>query len=124
RQMLGEMIRLSEAADARLDAQAEAFAGLRDLERTAPQVLEALAPRVRELRDRIPREEQRLADLTQRFAASAVAPVRDNVTEATARLAAAEQEVNEALDALGEGRSGEAVSDIRAAEDAVAQTTT
>jgi hypothetical protein len=124
RQMLGEMIRLTEAADARLDAQAEAFAGLRDLERTAPQVLEALAPRVRELRERIPREEQRLADLTQRFAASAVAPVRDNVTEATARLAAAEQEVNEALDALGEGRSGEAVSDIRAAEDAVAQTTT
>jgi hypothetical protein len=124
RQMLGEMIRLSEAADARLDAQAEAFAGLRDLEHTAPQVLEALAPRIAELRERIPREEQRLTDLTRRFAASAVGPVRDNVTEAKARLAAAEQEVHEALDALGAGRSGDAVSDIRAAEDAVAQTTT
>jgi hypothetical protein len=118
------MIRLAEAADARLDAQAEAFTQLRDLENTAPQVLEALAPRIAELRPRIPQEEQRLAQLRERFAASALAPVRDNVTEAQARLAAAEQEVHEALDALGAGRPGDAVGDIRAAEDAVAQTTT
>jgi hypothetical protein len=124
RRMLGEIIGLAEAADARLDAQAEAFAQLRDLEHTAPQVLEALAPRIAALRPRIPQEEQRLAELRQRFAGSALAPVRDNVTEAQARLAAAEQEVHEALDALGAGRPGEAVGDIRAAEDAVAQTTT
>jgi hypothetical protein len=124
RQMLGEILRLTEAADARLDAQAEAFGRLRDLENTAPQVLEALAPRIAALRQRIPQEEQRLAELRRRFADAAVAPVRDNVTEAQARLTAAEQEVNEALDALGAGRPGEAVGDIRAAEDAVAQTTT
>jgi hypothetical protein len=124
RQMLGEMLRLTQAADARLDAQADAFGRLRDLENTAPQVLEALAPRIAALRQRIPQEEQRLADLRRRFADAAVAPVRDNGTEAQARLAAAEQEVNEALDALGAGRPGEAVGDIRAAEDAVAQTTT
>jgi hypothetical protein len=124
RQMLGEMLRLTEAADARLDAQAEAFGRLRDLENTAPQVLEALAPRIAELRQRIPQEEQRLAEVRRRFADTAVAPVRDNVTEAQARLAAAEQEVNEALDALGASRPGDAVGDIRAAEDAVAQTTT
>ena len=52
--MLGEMLRLTEAADARLDEQAEAFARLRDLENTAPQVLEALAPRIAELRDAHP----------------------------------------------------------------------
>src|SRR3712207_7120825 len=57
----------------------------RDLEHTAPQVLEALAPRIAELRGRIPQEEQRLAGLRSRFAESAVAPVRDNVTEAQAR---------------------------------------
>jgi chromosome segregation ATPase len=117
-------LRLTQAADARLDAQADAFGRLRDLENTAPQVLEALAPRIAALRQRIPQEEQRLADLRRRFADAAVAPVRDNGTEAQARLAAAEQEVNEALDALGAGRPGEAVGDIRAAEDAVAQTTT
>ena len=124
RQMLGEMLKLTEAADARLDAQAEAFGRLRDLENTAPPVLEALAPRIAALRERIPQEERRLADLRGRFAESALAPVRDNVTEAQARLAAAEQEVHEALDALGAGRPGDAVGDIRAAEDAVAQTTT
>ena len=46
RQMLGEMLRLTQAAGTRLDEQAEAFAQLRDLENTAPQVLDALAPRI------------------------------------------------------------------------------
>ncbi|WP_231486571.1 TPM domain-containing protein [Candidatus Blastococcus massiliensis] len=124
RQMLGEMLQLTQAADARLDEQAEAFARLRDLEHNAPQVLEALAPRIAQLRDRIPREEQQLAVLAERYADTAIAPVRDNVTEARARLAAAEAEVNEALDALGEGRNGDAVGDVRAAEDAVASTAT
>jgi uncharacterized membrane protein YgcG/uncharacterized coiled-coil protein SlyX len=124
RQMLGEMLRLTDAADSRLDEQAEAFARLRDLENTAPQVLEALAPRIAELRGRIAQAERQLAELQQRFAPSAVSSVADNVPEAQARLAAAEQEVNEALDALGAGRPGDAVGDIRAAEDAVAQTAT
>jgi hypothetical protein len=53
-----------------------------------------------------------------------VAPVEDNITEAQARIAAAEEEINEAIDALGAGKPGEAVGDIRAAEDAVAQTAT
>jgi uncharacterized membrane protein YgcG/uncharacterized coiled-coil protein SlyX len=124
RQMLGEMLRLTDAADSRLDEQAEAFARLRDLENTAPQVLEALAPRIAELRGRIAQAERQLAELQQRFAPSAVSSVADNVPEARARLAAAEQEVNEALDALGARRPGDAVGDIRAAEDAVAQTAT
>lgn len=124
RRMLGEMLALTQAAGARLDEQAEAFAALRDLEHTAPQVLDALAPRIAELHARIPQEEQRLAQLQQRFAASAVAPVADNVTEARARLAAAEQEVQEARTALASPEPGTAVGDIRAAEDAVAQTAT
>ena len=124
RQMLGEMLRLTESASRRLDEQAEAFAKLRDLANTAPQVLDALAPRIAELHGRLPQEEQRLAQLQQRFAASAVAPVADNVTEARARLAAAEQEVREAREALASPEPGAAVGDIRAAEDAVAQTTT
>ena len=61
RQMLGEMLRLTQAAGTRLDEQAAAFAQLRDLENTAPQVLDALAPRIAELHARLPQEEQRLA---------------------------------------------------------------
>ncbi|SMO98702.1 TLP18.3, Psb32 and MOLO-1 founding protein of phosphatase [Geodermatophilus aquaeductus] len=121
RAMLAEMLQLTSAADARLDEQAQAFDQLRDLERTAPQVLEALGPRITALHGRLPQDEERLARLQRRYAASALAPVADNVGQARARLAAAEQEAAEARAALEGGRSGEAVGDLRAAEDAVAQ---
>ncbi|MGY1830990.1 TPM domain-containing protein [Geodermatophilus sp. SYSU D01180] len=121
RRVLGEILQLTAAADARLDEQAQAFDQLRDLERTAPQALEALGPRITALHGRLPQDEQRAARLQRRYAASALAPVADNLDQARARLAAAEQEVAEARAALDAGRSGEAVGDLRAAEDAVAQ---
>ncbi|SDC40745.1 hypothetical protein SAMN05660690_1312 [Geodermatophilus telluris] len=121
RAMVTEILQLTAAADERLDAQAEAFAQLRDLERTAPQVLEGLAPRITALHGRLPQDEQRAARLQRRYAASAVAPVAANLDQARARLAAAEQEVAEARAALDAGRPGEAVGDLRAAEDAIAQ---
>lgn len=124
RQMLGEMLSLTAAADARLDAQAEAFDGLRDLEHTAPEVLDRLTPRIAELRARIPQEEQRLADLQQRYAETATATVRDNIDQVGARLDAAELEVREAREALAAERPPAAVGSIRAAEDAVAQSIT
>ncbi|GAA3182034.1 TPM domain-containing protein [Blastococcus jejuensis] len=124
RQMLGEMLSLTDAADKRLDAQAEAFDGLRDLEHTAPEVLDELTPRIAELRARIPQEEQRLAGLEQRYAETATATVRDNIDQVGARLDAAELEVREAREALAAERPGAAVGGIRAAEDAVAQSIT
>jgi hypothetical protein len=122
RRMLAEMLTFIETADDRLDDQAEAFEKLRDLERTAPQVLDALGPRVADLHGRIPMAEQRLAELRSRYAESALQSVADNVTEATARLAAAEAEITEARNDLAAGQSAAAVSDVRAAEDGVAQT--
>ncbi|TYP87114.1 TPM domain-containing protein [Blastococcus xanthinilyticus] len=124
RRMLAEILALTQAADARLDEQSAAFEQLRDLERTAPAVLAGLEPRIAALRGRLPEEEQRLTGLRQRFSGSAVTAVADNVREAGARLDAADQEVREAREALAAGRSGDAVGDIRAAEDAVAQTGT
>ncbi|MGY1634526.1 TPM domain-containing protein [Geodermatophilus sp. SYSU D01186] len=124
RRLLTELLALVATADARLDDQAEAFAQLRDLERTAPQVLDALEPRIAELRARVPAEEQRLQELRGRYAETALAPVADNVAEARARLAAAEQEIAEARGDLAAGHPGAAVTDVRAAEDAVASTVT
>jgi uncharacterized membrane protein YgcG len=121
RHMLAQIIELTGAADRRLDEQAEAFGRLRDLERNAPQAIEALAPRIAALRARLPQEEQRLADLRSRFAPPPLAPVSSNVTEADARLAAAEQELEEAREEVRAGRTGDAVGSLRAAEDAVAQ---
>jgi uncharacterized membrane protein YgcG len=121
RHMLAQILDLTASADRRLDEQAEAFSNLRDLERTAPQAIEALAPRIAALRARVPQEEQRLADLARRFAPQSLAPVSANVPEATARLDAAEAELDEAREDVLAGRTGEAVGSLRAAEDAVAQ---
>jgi hypothetical protein len=121
RRMVTEILQLTGAADARLDEQAQAFEQLRDLERTAPQVLEGLGPRITALHGRLPQDADRLARLQRRYAAAALAPVAQNVEQARARLAAAEHEAAEARAALEGGRSGEAVGDLRAAEDAVAQ---
>ncbi|MDP5184128.1 TPM domain-containing protein [Blastococcus sp. BMG 814] len=124
RRMLAEILALTGAAGARLDELSAAFEQLRDLERTAPEVLAGLEPRIAALRARLPEEERRLADVRERYAGSAVTAVADNVQEAAARLDAADDEVREASEALAAGRGGQAVGDIRAAEDAVAQTGT
>ncbi|WP_409331217.1 TPM domain-containing protein [Trujillonella humicola] len=122
RAMLAEMLQLTSAADARLDEQAEAFDELRDLEKNAPQALEALGPRITALHGRMPADAQRMAELQRRYAPAALAPVEDNLEQARARLAAAETEVGEARAALDAGAPGAAVGDLRAAEDAVVQT--
>ncbi|MCF6746492.1 TPM domain-containing protein, partial [Blastococcus sp. KM273128] len=124
RRMLAEILALTGAAGARLDELSAAFQQLRDLERNAPEVLAGLEPRIAALRARLPEEERRLAGVRQRYAGSAVAAVADNVQEAAARLDAADDEVREAREALAAGRGGQAVGDIRAAEDAVAQSGT
>ncbi|TFV54126.1 TPM domain-containing protein, partial [Geodermatophilus sp. DF01-2] len=124
RRVLAEMLQLTTAADARLDEQAEAFDRLRDLERTAPQALDALTSRITALRGRLPADEERFAVLQRRYAPAALAPVTDNLVQARARLAAAERAVTEARGDLAAGRAGGAVGDIRVAEDALAQTST
>ena len=121
RHMIAQILDLTASADRRLDEQAEAFGKLRDLEKNAPQAIEALVPRIAGLRARLPQEEQRLADLGRRFAPSSTAPVSGNVTEAAARLTAAEHELDAAREEVAGGRTGEAVGSLRAAEDAVAQ---
>ena len=124
RRMLTEMLQRTAAADARLDEQAEGFDRLRDLERTAPQALDALASRATTLRGRLPADEERFAALQRRYAPAALAPVADNPAQARARLDAAEQAVAEARADIAAGKAGGAVGDIRVAEDALAQTGT
>jgi uncharacterized membrane protein YgcG len=124
RGMLTEILQLCRSADDRLDAQAEAFDRLRDLEQTVPDVLAALGPRAHEVQARLPQEEQRLESMRGRYAATALAPVVGNVEQARQRLNAAQGELTEARAALDAGRRGEAVVSTRAAEDAVAQAST
>lgn len=121
RAMLADILRTCATADERLDAQAEAFDRLRDLERTAPEVVAALGPALDTADTRLPGVEQALAELGRRYAASALADVADNVTGARGLLAAARREVGEAQAALAAGKHGDAAVSARAAEDALAQ---
>ena len=120
RQLLARLLELLQAADDQLDAQAVEFAALRDLEADAPQVLAGLTPRITGLTGRLPAEEERLAQLGRRWAASALAPVTDVPARVREQLAAAEQAVATAQTELQAGCTGAAVAPLRTAEDAVA----
>src|SRR4051794_26388194 len=124
RRMLTELLQLTGAADARLAGQAEAYAGLRQLQESAPQALAALTPAIRSARDGLPAAERGLQELQQRYARSAWSSVADNVTEARSRIDLAEQAVAHGRSELDEGRPAGAVPAIRAAEDALAQSRT
>jgi hypothetical protein len=124
RGMLTDILQLCRSADSRLDAQAEAFDRLRDLERTVPEVLAALEPRAQAVQARLPQEEQRLELMRGRYAATALAPVIGNIEQARQRLNVAHSELTEARSALDADKRGEAVVSTRAAEDAVAQAST
>ncbi len=121
RRMVEEILRLCESADERLDAQAEAFDRLRDLDQTAPQVLQALIPKVEQVRGRLPKEQQRLAALQARYAPSALASVADDVEQAGILLDNARTELAEAGKALQSASPSAAVVSLRTAEDATAQ---
>jgi uncharacterized membrane protein YgcG len=124
REMLTELLQRTDAAGARLQAQAEAIDQLREQERTAPQALEELGRRIDVLRARLPEEERRLADLRGRYAPAAVASVVENVGEAGVRLAAAAQELDVARQEQTSGETGRAVGRMRGVENAVGQSTT
>ncbi|MGY1689350.1 TPM domain-containing protein [Geodermatophilus sp. SYSU D01105] len=124
RRMLTELLSLTDAARQRLRDQAAALDELRERERTAGPAAEELTRRIEQLQQRLPDEERRLADLQGRYAASAVAPVAENVAEAGVRLAAATREVELARQDQAEGQAGRSVGRLRGAENAVGQSAT
>jgi uncharacterized membrane protein YgcG len=124
RLMLTELLQRTDAAGARLQAQSDALDALREQERTAPQAVEQMSARIAELQQRLPREEERVADLQRRYAPAAVTSVVENVGEARARLAAAQQAVDLARADQAAGESGRSIGRLRGAENAVAQSAT
>lgn len=124
RTLLADIIRLCRTADTRLDEQSEAFDRLRDLEQTAPDYIAARGSRRDRVNARVPEVAARLADLRERYAASALAPVADNVEEARQRLDGAASEIDHAGVELAAGRRGPAVVSARVAEEAISQAET
>jgi hypothetical protein len=121
RAMLAEILRICATADARLDAQAEDFDRLRDLERTVPEVLARLTTALDGVEARLPDAERRLATLRTAFAAAALGSVADNLPQARSLLAGGRTQIVQAQAALAAGRRGEAAVGARAGEEATEQ---
>lgn len=122
REWYGGIIRLTGEADAALDEQAEQFDELRALERDAPAQLARVQEAATAAEATIAPAEQRLAALGAQYAASATAPVSDNLTQARSRIGFAREALTAASTDVAAGDAAQAAVGIRAAEEAVDQT--
>jgi uncharacterized membrane protein YgcG len=116
-----EIIRLTEAADAELDAQADAFDELRQLEKNAPQALTEVRAAASAAGERGKSAAASLAALTDRYSAAAVKPVADNVDQAAKLLSFATAAADKAKAAIDAGNASEAAIAVRTAQASVGQ---
>ena len=121
RRLLTGILERTQTANAALDAEAERFDKLRDLERNAPEVLAGLERQLGELEARRPEVEKLLAQLAAQYAPSALAPVSGAPAEAGSRVDFAREHVKAGREDLDAGRGGEAAIEATAAESAVGQ---
>ena len=121
RDLLTQILKRTEAANAGLDAEADRFDKLRDLQRNAPATLDRLEKQAGELEARRPEVERVLAELSGVYAGSAVAPVATAPADAAARLEFARQQIAVGRDGLTAGRQSDAAVAALAAESAVGQ---
>ncbi|WP_144719546.1 TPM domain-containing protein [Agrococcus jejuensis] len=111
------ILQIAEGATAELGSQAKGFEQLRDLERTAPQALEAAAKARTELDARIANAKQILDRLDDRYTGHSIAPVQQNIAGAERLLPAIDEAVAQGRGAQG----GQAAVAVHAAEAAIAQ---
>ena len=115
------ILELCTAANADLDAKAQAFDALRQLEQNAPEALARVEDERTKAAAAIDAADAALATLRSRYATEAIATVADNPDQARARLEFASEQLAEAQRDIGAGKGGEAAVGIRAAEGAVDQ---
>ncbi|MFF8842767.1 TPM domain-containing protein [Streptomyces sp. NPDC015127] len=121
RRMLDEIIARCAEANRRLDAESEDFDRLRALEQNAPQALDAAEAALGDVSGRMVGTEAALGVMRERYAATASAPVADDVEQAKDRLEFATNSLGQARKAVEGGDNGTAAVHVRAAEGAVAQ---
>jgi uncharacterized membrane protein YgcG len=121
RRVLTEIIQRCEAADQRLDAEAEAFDALRELETHVEQSVTDLTARRAAAQGRLPAAESALAELRGMYAGDALAAVSGNVTQARERLEFAGSALSRAEGSIAAGQRPAAALAVRAAEEALSQ---
>src|SRR5690606_17489721 len=121
RQMYADIIQLTDEVDRTLSAQAEHFAKLRDIQARAPQALDEMDQRAREVERQIESARAQLANLATRYPASALASVRDNPEQAKDLLRGAHDAVEKGREKVADGDRQTAVTHVHIAEEAIAQ---
>jgi uncharacterized membrane protein YgcG len=121
RRLLEEIISAAESAGARLDAEADRFDRLRDLENNVPQVIAGVEKRLAELEERLPQTARTLEELGAVYAPSALSSVATSIDDARSRMGFARDGIVDSQNELGAGHRGEAVVAAVAAEEAAAQ---
>ncbi|WP_285726146.1 TPM domain-containing protein [Psychromicrobium xiongbiense] len=119
----GEIIRRSEAAHQALAEQKGNFDSLRELERTAPQVLAQVAANAQSARSALDAVQASLVSLHARYPESALSQVRDNAAQAKERLDFVDTAAANASQRLAAGDHSGAAVGVRAAEEALHQAT-
>lgn len=121
RARLAQILDLTSAADAELDAQEEEFTTLRDLEANVPQFLASLRTRITEVEARIPVATQELAGLAATHRRESLTTLTDNMQQAPRLIESARGFVTTGEQHVDAGDRPSAVSAARAAEDALGQ---
>jgi uncharacterized membrane protein YgcG len=118
--MLQEVLQRAQRAQALLDEQRARVDQLRDLERTAPQILAALPAQLNAVEARIPDAENTLGGLSG-YAESSWQSLKGNVPEARKRLDHARQQVEAGRQAAETGDRAVAARSARSAQEAMAE---
>ena len=121
RQWYAQIAELCTAANSALDETSAAFDELRELEASAPEALERLRGGREAVAAELDAADERLGGLRQRYAATALATVADNVEQGRSRLTFADEQIVRAQETLTAGDRSAAAVSIRAAEEATAQ---
>ncbi|MFC7243337.1 hypothetical protein ACFQO7_12695 [Catellatospora aurea] len=121
RRLLREIVDRCSTVDRRLDAEADAFEKLRAMQANAEELAQSLTARAGQLRGALPAAEAKLTRLTDRYTEGALTAVAGNVTEATARLDFADEQLTAAGADIAAGDRGKAALSLRGAEQATGQ---
>lgn len=115
------ILQIANGAGTELASHATSFEQLRDLERTAPQVLESLGQSRKQLDGRIADARAILDRLDDVHSGSSIDPVRENIAGAERQLPNVDQSLAAGRDAVQAGNGSNAALAVHAAEAALAQ---
>lgn len=121
REWCTQILQLCETANAELDAKAESFDQLRQLEQNAPEALARVQSLHTSVSEGVDAAAARLTTLQSTYAPEALATVADNPEQARSRLGFAAEQLAHAQQSVGAGDGAAAAVAIRAAEEAVGQ---